>query len=153
MTEREREREREESWWVHAVRGNTFLIAAGGRKATALKVPRKGPLVLLIKVVWRQVSEEVKVVKWCEEHCWECASEGRGLSIGGSFVLGGVNVITKLWYVWKGGVWGEIAKLIPWRGGGGGCMRSKVSAASVGGLKLQLQLQSVPRSKHTPSLL
>ena len=40
-----------------------FGIAARGRKLIALKVSRKGPLVLLIKVGWRQVSEEVKEVK------------------------------------------------------------------------------------------
>ena len=45
------------------MRGNTFGIAARGRKLTALKVPRKGPLVLLRKVGWRQVGEEVKGVK------------------------------------------------------------------------------------------
>jgi hypothetical protein len=42
---------------------NTFVIAARGRKLTALKVPRKGPFVLLIKVGWRQVSEELRGVK------------------------------------------------------------------------------------------
>jgi hypothetical protein len=51
----ERKREREETEGMRGQKGTTFIMTGGGdKKFTTLKAPRQYPLVLLVKIGWKE---------------------------------------------------------------------------------------------------